>query len=361
MTGTQPVEALYYPRVEFPSAGWVKAALLYWDGLVRIVPDGQLPRDPPEIRELVEARLIRDVSPAPFRGPASDVFAPRLEDLLQSRKGKPLEDEWCAGGSDDDTAQLVHLTQLEHGLTRELEARKLLTAAGQWGRMSPAVARLFQITMAIEAAQQLYAAPVTDSPACDAASTYFSVAKVAADPRAVPPDGLRFARLHLPFPAPQTVEAIPIGTILELRSKYWETRRALRETIQQRAGEIAALPSQEAIRRHVEGFARELCGELEIQRAQLRASRVKDVWTVIGVSAPVTAASTAAVASPATVLAAAGTFGTVSIGLLDWYHHRGMRKRNEESYLLTLQRSVDSSKRHEELSSWMRRLIPASA
>jgi hypothetical protein len=361
VTETQAIEAMYYPRIEFPSVGWVKAALLYWDSLIRIVPDGMTPRDPPEVQQLVDARLIRNISPAPFRASASDVFGVRLEDLLQARKGKPIEDEWCAGDSAEDTARLVHLTQMERGLARELEGRKLLTASGEWARMSPAVARLFQITMATEAAQQLVAAPVTDSPACDVAAAYFAVAKVASDPGSVAPDGLRFARLHLPFPSPDAAARIPVAAIIELRSKYANARQTLRQTIQQRAAEIATLPSEEAIRRHIEALARDLCDELDLQRAHLRAARVKDAWTVIGVSAPVSAVSTGALASPAAILTAAGTFGTVGFGLLDWYHHQRLRRRHEESYLLTLQRGIDSRRRHEELRGWMRRLIPRSA
>jgi hypothetical protein len=89
MGEVQAIEALYYPQIEFPSAAWVKAALLYWEGLLRIVPDGRTPEDPPEVKALVDAGVIQDVSPAPFRSATSEAFGTRLEDLLQSRRGNP--------------------------------------------------------------------------------------------------------------------------------------------------------------------------------------------------------------------------------------------------------------------------------
>jgi hypothetical protein len=361
MSEVQPIEALYYPRAEFPSVAWVKSALLYWEGLLRIVPDGRVPSDPPDIAKLVQAGVIQDLSPAPFRNAAADAFGTRLDDLLRSRAGAPIEDEWsCAGPTQQDgSGEQVHLTELEQGLVRKLESKHLLSAAGEWAQMSPAVARLYQITMANEAAQQLFAAPVTDSTRCSVASTYFSSKKLACDPKAVPPDGLQWAQLYTPFPSQEAAGALSVESLLQLRAKYPELRRAFRESVERRTADIATLPSPQAIRAHLEALAHEMEEQLELTRKALRKAKVHDTWSFIGVSAPIAIGAVTALAGAPALLTAVGTFGTVGLGGVDWFLEKKMRSRTEGHYLLSVGEEVDQANHHGELSQRMRQLTHA--
>ena len=52
---------LYYPSIEFTSDAWVKASLLVWDRVYRIVPKDYCPRDNYAIREAVDADLVCDI------------------------------------------------------------------------------------------------------------------------------------------------------------------------------------------------------------------------------------------------------------------------------------------------------------
>src|SRR5687768_14972847 len=62
-----PTRALYYPHIEFRSLDWLKSALLYWEGVKRIVPDEEYtPNDCDELRPLLEAGLVENVSAVPF-------------------------------------------------------------------------------------------------------------------------------------------------------------------------------------------------------------------------------------------------------------------------------------------------------
>lgn len=57
----RPTSVLYYPHIEFQSEAWVKASLLLWDHVYRIVPEDYNPRDSYEIRCLVDEGFIRDI------------------------------------------------------------------------------------------------------------------------------------------------------------------------------------------------------------------------------------------------------------------------------------------------------------
>jgi hypothetical protein len=114
----QAIEAVDYPGPEFPSAAWLKVALLYWEAISRIVPDGRPPEDPPEVKALVGAGAVRDLSPAPFRRATAESFETRLQDLLQSRPGEPLENGWSrdSKGGEGNPEERVHLTEIEGSL-----------------------------------------------------------------------------------------------------------------------------------------------------------------------------------------------------------------------------------------------------
>jgi hypothetical protein len=363
MAEVQAIEALYYPQVEFPSAAWVKAALLYWEGLMRIVPDGHTPNDPPEVKALVEAGAIKDVSPAPFRSATTEVFGTRLEDLLQSRKGEPIGDDWGQNGEHGEKSEeeSVHLTQMDRSLLKSLESKKLATVAGQWAHMSAPVARLFQIAMANEASGHLLAAPITETNMGNVASTYFSARKVARDPESVPTDGLQWAQLYTPFPSVEAVRPLKVETLLDLRTKHAHQRRAFRDTIQQRTEAMATLPSPEAIRSHLEEMADEMQKELEEQREALRAAGVREAWTLLGVSSPLSIGTGTALLSGPTPAAAIGAFGAVGLGVMDWFVQRHKQQRTEGHYLLSVGHDVDQSKMVADFGNRLQRLVHGSA
>jgi hypothetical protein len=53
---------LYYPHIEFQNEAWVKSSLLLWDHVYRIVPDDYTPMDSDEIKALIDAGLVRNVT-----------------------------------------------------------------------------------------------------------------------------------------------------------------------------------------------------------------------------------------------------------------------------------------------------------
>lgn len=52
---------LYYPHIEFQNEAWVKSSLLLWDHVYRIVPDGYIPNDSDEIKNLIDSDLVRNI------------------------------------------------------------------------------------------------------------------------------------------------------------------------------------------------------------------------------------------------------------------------------------------------------------
>src|SRR5258708_3266009 len=105
MPDVQPVKAIYYPHIQFESLGWLKAALLYWEGILRIVPDGFEPFDPPEVHELATAGLVSSISPSRYLESVRRLFSARLDELLASHLGH----SW---GLDRESGALIHVAEI---------------------------------------------------------------------------------------------------------------------------------------------------------------------------------------------------------------------------------------------------------
>lgn len=339
MADVSPIKALYYPHIQFRSVPWLKSALLYWEGIRRIVPAGLAPQDPPEVRELVDAGLIESKPADEYRAAAAVVFRSRLEDLLQTRNGRPpFLDNLRTTGSERDQ---VHVAKMEYDLLQELEQRGLATMAGQWVAMSPEMAGLYMIALANEAGHQLHSSPITDHKACDVAATYFAHQKVTPDKDAVAPlDGFACARLLLPFPSPEAAGNLTVRQLVDIRTKSEKERRAFREKIQTRAAGIAELPSVEAVRDHLNDLTAEVELEIAAQRDALRSANVNAAWSVLGISAPASISTALALTGAPPLAVSVAGVGAVALGVANWFLQRRKERRAGGHYLLTLEKAV---------------------
>lgn len=66
---------LYYPYLGIKDLNWLKAALLYWDGIRRIAPENEIYDDEPdEVRTVVNESLLLATDPQPYLDAAANRF-----------------------------------------------------------------------------------------------------------------------------------------------------------------------------------------------------------------------------------------------------------------------------------------------
>src|SRR5574338_782220 len=83
-----PDSALYYPFINFRSESWLKRAILHWDVIWRIAPQGHESLDPPQYWEtqpsdlyaLEDRGIVRRYAPGPAEAAVTSVW----EELIQS-------------------------------------------------------------------------------------------------------------------------------------------------------------------------------------------------------------------------------------------------------------------------------------
>jgi hypothetical protein len=355
MWDVHPTRALYYRRVHFASTGWLKAALLYWEGLWRLVPEGFVPQDPPEVEALIEAGLIENVTPAPYQAVAKGRFVRGLEKLVGPH------DELSPSLGRGPTPQrqgrymLVRAGEIDPGLLKELQAHGLAGAAGEWVAMSSEMAELYMLTLADEVGKHLHAAPATHELLREVAPAYWARKGLVSDvSRATPIDGYAFARSLLPFPALEETQ-LPIDKLLRARQRYSDERRAFRELVQTQVIAVASLPSVEAIASHLHDFAGELVAETDAQRRDRRASRARDTWRLVGIGAPVSLGAVVTVAGASPVAAALGGVGSLGAGVTDWILGRRQGRPPATRYLLSLEAVLSGARDWARLPEALRR------
>jgi hypothetical protein len=346
MRDVQAVNAIHYPDSRLASVGWMRAALLYWEGLLRIVPDGCEPLDSPEVDRLVRAGLIENVSPTRYFRSATEVFERRLEELLRTPRERRF-------GSNRPMGTLIRVAELEPGLLQALQTRGLARTAGEWASMSPELATLYRVTLANEIGQALHTAIATDEPGFDVAGTFLSGLGLTRDRQSeAPVDGFACVRTLNPFP---NIErgGLTDATLLELRRNHASQRRAFRERVQARAVAITTLPSA-AIESQLKDFQTELQSEVDARRNALRSSNLYNVWRTARVGSPAALGAAVTLAGAPSLVAVAGIIGSAGIAVTDWLLQQRRLRRTNDHYLLSLDAAVSTRTPRGERSSCRR-------
>jgi hypothetical protein len=332
MADVLPHKALYYPHLEFGSAAWVKGALLYWDGLARIL--GQVhPVDDPEIHEMVEAGLIEPISIDPFTDEVHRMFGDRFADLLHQRGGFPESvpsARGLRGRSDELIAQ--HLEKL----AGTMEAQGHREVADAVRRMPDRALPVVSTFAAYVIAGKRGLAPVTDDPLFSAMETYFAEEKVTNDPTTAPA-ALAAADLLVPSPSVEALASLSVAQLLEVRDKLAGQRRSFRNKVEAHRAAIAKLPDLDAVQEHVRAFASEIRDDLDAQRDALKQAKVKDDWSYLSVTAPASLAVGMTLGSTAPILGPVAGVGAVALGVSNWYVQRRKGSKGSGNYMLSLQ------------------------
>ncbi|MCK5721653.1 MAG: hypothetical protein KAI84_03890, partial [Gammaproteobacteria bacterium] len=72
--------ALYYPHIALIDDSWIKAMSMLYDSIYRIVPDGIIPDDNPNLQPLLEEGAIgRMINPSGYARDASEVFLSKVD------------------------------------------------------------------------------------------------------------------------------------------------------------------------------------------------------------------------------------------------------------------------------------------
>lgn len=384
--------ALYHPNIHIKDPDWLKSALLYWDGIRRIVPE-EFPtdEDDPElegsVRELVlerpellprtyptnyvdaamdkfiacAAQFHRPPSPGPDQSGRGAVFGmlqdvyrritgtkeadhgglkELLDDLLQASRGSAEVDMWNGKMSDR-----LRWVLGEAGLLRDDDETGYV-----W--VQKAAADLYMICLATVMSENIWSPLITYKPEYADVGKYLGFGqpqKLGEDPRVS-----LLMKLELPFPSPEELHEIPLLDILDIHDETEVERRAFRKAVEDLFKEASKAEGDEyRYEDFLKNQKKDLKEKYEKHKDKMESLQVKGFGSFLKISAPtgVSAIASAVAAigflvNPFTTAIIAGT-GAVLSGVAWWGEVRQQRREAVENfphhYLLTLEKELPFS------------------
>lgn len=243
-------QALHYPTIEFNDHDAFKRSLLVWDRLHRIVPDGYVPDDHPEVVDAVGAGVVHDLTVGiNEKGQA----ARRFLDFYALRDSPNNMLTWPAGFSTETFTRInpdkidAKLLPLFEELSRRMTADGFLEVPHEH-----AGGYMFYLATAV--AQERALELTTDSSDYWAVGTYFANEGSFTEQVYSEDADVYLANLAIDDLLPENLKSVSIDTILRFRETTNEQRVAFQRELKSLREEISRCNNKQHARYIVEDF-----------------------------------------------------------------------------------------------------------
>jgi hypothetical protein len=260
-----PSELLYYPTIEICDESWLKSALLFWDRVHRIVPQGYRPTDSPEIRRAVDAGLLVDIHPEPDDRSGAitgfESFLAQLDNVPVAYDDEELE-----------STTRVHRDKIDSRLYPVLDAAARTIVDDEWIELSPIVARGYMNTLAQIIADRRNLVLGTDNPYAFVVGSHMSTGGNFSDFvfESCEHDGAMFMGLCWRDMVPANIRAARMKDVVDFSQRHTDERLEFRRESEKFCEELSKCQSAE----HIQGLL------AERKRAVLNAQRnLRDAMT----------------------------------------------------------------------------------
>ena len=292
---------LYYPYVQFRNESWLKLALLYWDHLARILPDGDSGRDSETVRALrQELGFVDDLAPSAevVKIPASFL------DLIQDY-GLELIGRYHVSDGQSGLVQILVgdlSPRLHSSLIESRLAVDCLDAPGKL-LVHPHLAKVYMTALAREVATRHDLHPVTDSRRDFVSMAGTSVTEIAqvllAEENVIideashsePSQFRQVGYLAIETLLPKNLAALPLQSLVNFRLSFGRELAAFRETVSRLAlgaGKMRDLDDDGAVEEQLEAlFDRGLGRALTLLNAHLNQWDIETVSGSLAIQVPV--------------------------------------------------------------------------
>jgi hypothetical protein len=290
---------LYFPFVHIRDDNWLKAAVLYWPSVRRLVPRNYVKHDSPTAQHFFDAEVLRDEDP---RG-LLDSMTWDLLDALRSNADRLERDysverayaDWdgnhrLRGSAPEwEVPELgwIHVTKFPRGVVRYLAERGLAhrgrggdgvwsdpRAPNQWIGLHPALAGAYMTALAGRLGELASFQPLTDqddlrvaTPNSDVRSAMHLLLgrKQESQDHIDTADGVEaYVMLALQHVIPGDLAGVPPSKIIECREDLASELLAFREYVAAQQADLAELTTLPIARRRLEAFAEHVEQSVEL-------------------------------------------------------------------------------------------------
>lgn len=317
-------KALYYPYFGIRDGSWLKAALLYWDGIRRIGP-GTGHHESYESHLTAQAGLLVETDPRPYVEGAADMFRNYVIPLIARAHGS-------------DQAQRIQIEQItkEMKLTQpseyyrlrtekmtetlmaDLHGRGLAQFSGEWVTAKTWVGGVYMMCLAMEMSEKIGAPPVTHVSSLADLGEYLTFGQPPQHEVEQPTAFL--LNLGISFPNPLSLSDVPIEKVIQFHEKYGDERRRFRKALEKIAREANKVVDANAMFDYLSDQRQEIKAALDDHNKSISYLNIKSGTGLLKVSTPAGVGLLAAALNPAAANLLAGLGITTS--LIAWWADR---------------------------------------
>ncbi|HNO77172.1 MAG TPA: hypothetical protein PKN33_03845 [Phycisphaerae bacterium] len=323
--------ALYYPYLHIQDVDWLKWALLYWEGIRRIVPASAEPglSDSHEARIASGAGLLMNTSPQPYVDGASKRFEKSVVPLLKRDPKSKIEDckhiglELAMESADVSP----HLDKMTGHLANSLRNDGLAEEFGPWLRIQNGGGGLYMVCLGAEMGVSMGTPLVTDTAEFSVGGEYLLYGE--------PPNKAQqstvqplLIQLGVEFPALKALRGISMKRIVAFHQKRAAERRRFRIAIDAVANTVAKLDDANALADYLSDKKAELQEAVSDHKKSMDELSVTSFVSALDIKVPSMVAGGVALGK-INKTAGAILIGTgLSLGAIQWWaKYRSERRK----------------------------------
>lgn len=212
---------LFYPHIELHDVTLLKESLLLYDNFFRIVPNGFIPNDHPEVKEFIkEYDLVKPIDPGRYTESTMQKFQIKL-------------DEWNAAGLSYDEFEkpsFLHERKMYHKLRDSLVKEHKLLRDGCWLKGDAGFIANYMIFLSKEISRKNKLALLTNDSPAFTVQDYFNYNGNYGDSPYLNLEGGRstdraIISMAITDYIPDNIEKIPFSSIIEFRDDFKQERK----------------------------------------------------------------------------------------------------------------------------------------
>lgn len=344
-------KAFYYPYIEIRDINWLKQALLYWDGLRRMVPPGFLPNDSPDICQVIDAGFLENTSPENYRQAASERFLQQFKPLTNKIIWPQIEkllgydsishQEFLVSDTDffspdaqeflgnnfwnienfQNLAPVGHLYdgQATNEVFKTLESLQLANKSDAGGyEVHALLGGFYRMCLATEMSEMIGIPLVTDAYHYKTCGEYFSFGSPIKKNPSEDTVGV-LVELDIEFPTSQFLEQIPLSKIIQFHNRRKDERKRFREAIESTISGAESISDPYALQDFFALKKNEVQSAFQEHRRSLLDLNISSFNNLLKVNVPTAITATVAAGWIAPTVAPVIAGVGITVGLVTWW------------------------------------------
>ncbi|HKI01439.1 MAG TPA: DUF6236 family protein [Thermoanaerobaculia bacterium] len=297
--------ALYYPFIHIRKPEYLKASLLYWDRVRRIVPDNLINPDGTvsgddgsEIIAAAQGGVLLPTPSTEYNQAAEEMF---FQKIMPSLEQQDFIQTFSVKHPDVSVDDRIHVEKMGYPVATKLEDLGLAKRKGEWITVRDELGNFYMHCLATKMSQMMGAPLFTDSPG----STSWGKSLVFSPTKGASSDELtdELIQLGIRLPSPEAMAQVPIEKLLRFHHLRAPERQRFRRTIEDILEKAASKEDRPALADYMADKRTEITAAIDDFRGTLDDLQVQAVNSIAKLTTPA-AVTTLAGAIPAAVLGA---------------------------------------------------------